>query len=33
VATARRECPICSALKVEMICKAKLVSVATPALV
>jgi osmotically inducible protein OsmC len=33
VATARRECPICSALKVEMICKAKLISVATPALV
>lgn len=33
VANAQRECPICSVLKVEMICKAKLVSLTTPALV
>lgn len=33
VATARRECPICSALKLEMTCKARLVSLITPAMV
>jgi osmotically inducible protein OsmC len=33
VAIARRDCPICSALKVEVVCKAKLVSLVTPALV
>jgi osmotically inducible protein OsmC len=33
VARARRECPICSALKLEINCKAKLISLTTPALV
>jgi osmotically inducible protein OsmC len=33
VAIARRECPICSAMKVDISCKAKLISLTTPALV
>jgi osmotically inducible protein OsmC len=33
VAIAHRECPICSALKLEMTCKARLVSLTTPAMV
>ncbi len=33
VAIAHRECPICSALKVNISCKAKLISLTTPALV